>query len=282
MLYYRKKETNRKHYFKILAIVGVIILSQLIPAANKLSSNIVLTILNPINSISSYVTTETQLLIDSLFGSKPNREMVERLTLENERLLNENLKLQAVVNDQEILKKEYELKKDGQLISSRVIALSENNNFNKFVIDKGANAGIKVGDIVTGAYQRGDTQVKGALIGKVDEVYLNTSKVISIMDDKFNLTFKHDKSNDFGVINKRFAGLLEGYMVDKSTDININDYVLTSGIGGVYTEDIIIGKVVDVSESTDELTKLVKVKSNIDFNRIYEVFILKNEGAANE
>ena len=66
MLYYRKKESNKKHYLKIIILVGIIILSQLLPVANTVSSNIALTILKPINQFTSFVATETQLLIDNV------------------------------------------------------------------------------------------------------------------------------------------------------------------------------------------------------------------------
>ncbi|NLW53041.1 MAG: rod shape-determining protein MreC [Tissierellia bacterium] len=282
MLYYRKKESNKKHYLKIIILIGIIILSQVLPVANRVSSNIALTILKPVNQFTSFVTTETQLLIDNLFGSKPNRDKVEELTYENNELQNENNRLRMIINEDDILKSKASLEQNRDLIKASVIAIDNNKTFNNFIIDKGETSNVSVGDIIVGAYATSDKESPGALVGKVEEVYLNTSKVGSIMDDKFNLTFMHANTNGFGVINTRFSGLLEGYMLDKSVLIEKGDTVLTSGIGGVYNKGILIGTVEEVSESTDELTKLVKIKSPIDFNRIYDVFIMKNQGEANE
>lgn len=102
------------------------------------------------------------------------------------------------------------------------------------------------------------------------------------MDDKFNLTFMHENTNKFGVINSRYSDYLEGYMLDKTTEIKKDDLVLTSGIGGVYQNGILIGRVNEVTESKDELSKIVKIESPIDFKRIYNVFVISNEVDRNE
>lgn len=282
MLYYRKKESNKKHYIKIVILIAIIISSRLVPKTNSITSNILFTILKPVNQLSSFITSEVQDLIDNIFGSKPNRDMVKKLQLENNELKNEVNKLRILVNEENILKKEYEISKKENYIRSKVIALDDKLNFNKFIIDKGSKHGVKKNDIIVGAYLLDDKKSKGALIGKVEEVYATTSKVISIMDDKFNLTFMHENTNKFGVINSRYSGYLEGYMLDKTTEIKKDDLVLTSGIGGVYQNGILIGRVNEVTESKDELSKIVKIESPIDFKRIYNVFVISNEVDRNE
>lgn len=282
MLYYRKKESNKKHYIKIIILIAIIISSSLIPKTNSVTSNILLTILKPVNQVTAYVTAEVQNTIDNIFGTKANREMVEKLQVENNELRDQNNKLKILVNEDPILKKEYDLYKNADFSKANVIALDDKSTFNSFIINKGKNNGINPGDIVVGAYLSKDKGSEGALIGKVDEVYLNTSKVVSVMDDKFNLTFMHEDSNKFGVVNSRYSGMLEGYMLDKNTEIKKDDKVFTSGIGGVYKRGILIGKVVEVAESPDELSKIIKIESPIDFKRIYNVFVISNEGYINE
>lgn len=282
MLYYRKKESNKKHYIRILVLICIIISSRLVPKTNSITSNILFNILKPVNQITSFVTTEIQDMIDNIFGTKPNRDLVQKLQVENQNLRNEINKLKILVNEEEVLKKEYEISKTTNSLQAKVIALDDKSNFGKFIVNKGKNQGVKKDDIVVGAYLYENGSSQGALIGKVEEVFSSSSKVVSIMDDKFNLTFMHDKTNKFGVINSRYSGLLEGYMLDKSTEIKKDDLVLTSGIGGVYKSGILIGKVVEVTQSPDELSKMVKIESPIDFNRVYNVFIVSNEGYENE
>lgn len=282
MLYYRKKESNKKHYIKLIVIIAIIIISSLLPVANKVSSNIVLTVLRPVNSVTSFVVNEAQTVLDNVFGTKPNRDMVKKLQAENNKLKDEMNKMQIIINDSNHLKEEFTLKKETQYKQAKVIGLGSDTNFNNFIIDQGETSGIKKGDVIVSAFVSNDVNSKGALVGKVQEVYKNTSMVSSIMDAKFNLTFMHKNTNGFGVINARFGGLLEGYTLDKDIAIKKGDIVLTSGIGGVYQEGILIGNVVEVTQSPDELTKLVKIKSPVNFNRIYDVFVIPNEGEIDE
>lgn len=282
MLYYRKKESNKKHYIKIAVLIAIIISSRLVPKTNSITSNILFSVLKPVNQITSFVTNEVQDLIDNVFGTKPNREMVKKLQVENNQLRSEVSKLKILVNEKDFLKKEYDISKKTEYIKASVIALDDKSNFNKFIINKGSNNGVKKDDVIVGAYLYGEERSEGALIGKVEEVYASSSRVVSIMDDKFNLTFMHENTNKFGVINSRYSGYLEGYMLDKSTEIKKDDLVLTSGIGGVYKNGILIGKVIEVTESPDELSKMVKIESPIDFKRIYNVFVISNEGHNNE
>lgn len=282
MLYYRERESNRKHYFRIAALVALILVSAFVPGFRKATSNVVLTVMKPVNQVTSLVTNEFQDFIDSVFGTKPNRDLVKKLQTENNDLKNQMNKLQIIINEEEILKKESEISKDLNQTLAKVIALDDKSTFNKFIINKGSKDGLKKDDIVVGAYLYKDGNSQGALIGKLEEVHESTSKVVSIMDDKFNLTFMDKKSNKFGVINSRTSGFLEGYMLDKNTPISKDDVVVTSGIGGVYHKGILIGNVVDVTESTDELSKLVRIESPIDFKRIFNVFVIPNEGVANE
>ncbi|MDO5027312.1 MAG: rod shape-determining protein MreC [Tissierellia bacterium] len=282
MLYYRSKESNKKHYIKIIVLIIIIISSSLSPKTNSVTSNILFTILRPINQATSYVTAEIQDTIDNVFGTKPNRDLVKKLQLENNELRDQVNRLKLIVNEEEILKREYDLSKKKDHIMANVIALDDKSSFNSFIINKGEKQAVKKGDIVVGAYLYKNEGSEGALIGKVEEVFSNSSRVVSIMDDKFNLTFMHEDTNKFGVVNSRYSGLLEGYMLDKATEVKKDDRVFTSGIGGVYNRGILIGNVVEVAESPDELSKIVKIESPIDFKRIYNVFVISNEGYVNE
>ena len=277
MLYYRKKESNKKHYIKLTILIALIVFSSLVPKSTTLSSNVLLTVVRPINNLASTISNGLRGFVDNLVGTKPNREMVNKLTEENTSLKEDINKLQTIVNNQEILREEYELMKNDKLIKARVIALDGSNTFNNFIINRGADAKLKKNDIVVAAFTDKNMTSPKALVGKIDEVYKNTSRVVSIKDDKFNLTFMHKNTSDLGVINARSGGLFEGYMLDKSTNITKKDLVLTSGIGGIYEKGILIGEVEEVRESDDELSKLVKIKSPINFMKIYNVFIIRNK-----
>lgn len=282
MLYYREKESNKKHYLRIFIISLLILVSALVPSATNISSNIVMTIISPVSQAASFISSESQNLIDNIFGSKANRERVLQLEEEVSKLKEDNRKLQIVVNNSQVLENNSLLKEKTDLTGAKVVAMDENDSFKNFIINVGSNQGIHEGDIVVTGFKSNNNQVIEALVGKVDEVFINTSRVVSIIDDKFNITFEHKKTGNLGVINSRFNGLLEGYLLDKDTEISVGDEILTSGLGLVYNQGIYIGKVEEVTDSEDQLTRNIRLRSPVDFNKIYDVFIIKNSGEVNE
>ena len=103
MLYYKKRESKKKHVFTIVILVALIIFSSLNPKATTLSSNVVSSVLMPINKVFYSVTSSFQSAVDSVFGSKANRERVEALEKENDQLNEELNKLKIIVADSKAL-----------------------------------------------------------------------------------------------------------------------------------------------------------------------------------
>ncbi len=283
MLYYKKRESKKKHVLTIVILIALIIFSSLNPKATTLSSNVASSILMPINKVFYSITTSFQSAVDSVFGSKANRERVEALEKENDQLNEELNKLKIIVADKKALENEYEFqKKNSNYINAKVISLEPSNLFDRFVIDKGSNSGIKKGDMVVQGYMDKDKKISKALVGRVEEVGLTTSKVVSIMDDKYNLSFKVVASNDFGIVNRRSEGALEGYLLNKDSKVAKGDDIVTSGIGEVYEPNIYIGRVREVFDSTDRLNKEVVIDSPVDYTRLYSVFVIQNNEVVDE
>lgn len=283
MLYYKKRESKKKHVLTIVILIALIIFSSLNPKATTLSSNVASSILMPINKVFYSITTSFQSAVDSVFGSKANRERVEALEKENDQLNEELNKLKIIVADKKALENEYEFqKKNSNYINAKVISLEPSNLFDRFVIDKGSNSGIKKGDMVVQGYMDKDKKISKALVGRVEEVGLTTSKVVSIMDDKYNLSFKVVASNDFGIVNRRSDGALEGYLLNKDSKVAKGDDIVTSGIGEVYEPNIYIGRVREVFDSTDRLNKEVVIDSPVDYTRLYSVFVIQNNEVVDE
>ena len=283
MLYYKKRESKKKHVLTIVILIALIIFSSLNPKATTLSSNVASSILMPINKVFYSITTSFQSAVDSVFGSKANRERVEALEKENDQLNEELNKLKIIVADKKALENEYEFqKKNSNYINAKVISLEPSNLFDRFVIDKGSNSGIKKGDMVVQGYMDKDKKISKALVGRVEEVGLTTSKVVSIMDDKYNLSFKVVASNDFGIVNRRSEGALEGYLLNKDSKVAKGDDIVTSGIGEVYEPNIYIGRVREVFDATDRLNKEVVIDSPVDYTRLYSVFVIQNNEVVDE
>ena len=71
------------------------------------------------------------------------------------------------------------------------------------------------------------------------------------------------------------AGYSEVYGIDTNEEIIDESIVTTTGLGGVFPSGILVGKVVGVTKDNFDLATTVLVKSEIDFNDINFVTVLK-------
>lgn len=276
MLYYNKNRVNKKHIIRIILLFALILITSINPDASRIGSRIYGFITKPVNLLTTEVSKVATDVIDAIIGTKPNRDMVNKLTKENEELKAKVNNLEFVVNNQEYLKQSVKFKNLNNAIDAKLIMIDNDSRFSQFMIDKGSSSGVRVGDEIISSYGVNDKNTLGSLVGRVIEVNDNTSIVSSIYDDKFNITFEHDKSNTIGVIRNRNDGKLEAYMLE-TADIKIGDSVYTSGTGGLYERGLYIGKIIKVDMSEDGLNQLVSIESPVNFAKLYEVFVLRGD-----
>lgn len=152
-------------------------------------------------------------------------------------------------------------------VTADVISLDGSNWFNIFTINKGANQGVARDSIVI----NGD-----GLVGRVLEVGDNWAKVIGIIDESCNVSFKifRDQGlNYLGVMDGDGMGGLEGYMLDPEAKISEGDLLITSGIG-LYPAGITLGKISEVVSDADSLLTQIKIQPSVNFRDIEKVLVI--------
>lgn len=276
MLYYNKNRVNKKHIIRVILLFVLILLTSINPDASKIGSRIYSFITKPVTLLTTKVSKVATDAIDAVIGTKPNRDMVNKLTKENEELKAKVNNLEFVVNNQKYLKEAVKFKDLTNALDAKLIMFDNDSRFSQFMIDKGSLSGVRVGDKIVSSYGMNDKNTLGSLVGRVIEVNDNTAIVSSIYDDKFNINFEHDKSNTIGVIRNRDDGKLEAYMLE-TADIKLGDSVYTSGTGGLYQRGLYIGKIIKVKMSEDSLNQLVTIESPVNFAKLYEVFVLRGD-----
>jgi rod shape-determining protein MreC len=156
-------------------------------------------------------------------------------------------------------------------IGANIIAKDLGNWFNIFTIDIGGKNGINTGfPVITG---------KG-LVGRISNSGVNSSKVISIIDMDSTVFGRISKTRDLVRIKGDFVLKEQGFCkmdyIPTDADITVGDTVETSGLGGIYPKGIIIGNVIEIRQSGSELGRYAVVKPAVDFQRLEEVIVLKN------
>ena len=62
--------------------------------------------------------------------------------------------------------------------------------------------------------------------------------------------------------------------IDLRFRVEVGETVLTSGLGGRFPQDLVIGRVVDVNRSEAELFQQAVVQSAVDFEALEIVFVI--------
>ena len=163
---------------------------------------------------------------------------------------------------------------DYEYLNATVVSRNVGFWYNTITIDKGSYNGIEQDMVVINS--------KG-LIGRVIRTTTFTSDVrlitTSDTNNKISVHISNGDTNLYGLINNYNYNdnLLEVEGISNTKDVNIGDYVYTSGLGGVFPSGILIGTVTDISTDSYDLAKIIKVKPSADFNDINYVSILKRK-----
>ena len=154
--------------------------------------------------------------------------------------------------------------------------LSRNKSywFNTITLDKGKKDGIKENMAVI---------TKNGLIGKISKVSNNSSELKLITSDDINfkvsVSVKVNDVDNYAILNgyDKKTHLLKVTGIDKMTNVNKDDVVLTSGLGELFPAGIFIGTVEKQENDKYNLSKTLYIKTRQDFNNIHYVTILKEK-----
>lgn len=168
---------------------------------------------------------------------------------------------------------------DYEYLNATVISRNVGYWYNKLTINKGSYNGVEKDMVVISS--------KG-LIGRVVRTSTFTSDVrlitTSDTNNKISVHVSNGDNNLYGVINgydyKNSVLELEG--ISNTKDVNVGDYVYTSGLGGIFPAGILIGTVTEITTDSYDLAKIMKVTPSADFNDINYVSILKRKSDSND
>jgi rod shape-determining protein MreC len=201
------------------------------------------------------------------------------LHAENDRLAAENARLQEIARENALLTDLLQLRAgfDFKTAASSVIS-RESSEFRRVIgIDKGTNAGIKVGDVVVAG--------GGALAGRVTAVGPDGATVVLLTDGTSTVIGQLASSAATGQVVGQLGGVLVMEQIDAGEKIDLGDEVVSAGIelgGGVrspYPKGLLIGQVVDVRRDANAVVQTAYLQPAADLGKLeYVLVILDYEG----
>ena len=236
---------------------------------------------NILSPLTSGVTTAREGIsgfFSSIGETFEAREENELLKDEIKRLQSENRNLLDIIGKTDYLRNEMELERATELtlLKGKVVGKEPGNWFSRFTINLGSKDGVIKGATVVQGVEVEQQLYQEGIVGRVVDVGDNWAKVTTVIDELNSVSFKIIRTQDGGVLSGGLDGQLEGYLFDFEADVIVGDKLYTSGLGGVYTQDIYIGEVTEIRTSQEELTKTIVVQPAVDFRKLYNVFIIVN------
>ena len=207
---------------------------------------------------------------------------IDAILEENEKLTTENAELRGQMVDYDKLKAENEAYKaltniqeqhpEMSYVSSFVIGRDPLDSFYGFTLDKGSLDGVEANDAITSD--------EGYLLGVVTEVDLTSCKVMTILHPSFNAAGVVSRTRDNGIITGSADYAAEGLCVlsnlSRSTLTKASDQVITTGLGGVFPPDVLVGVVQELVPEASGKSTIAVIKPGADPRTVKHVFIITN------
>ncbi len=233
------------------------------------------------NALTKGLSQVTAAASDAV-GSKTYDE----LKAENEKLSKEAADLRAQLVDYYDLKDEnarlwkyYKIKKehsDYEIMPASVIRRDTGEEFHSFTIDAGTAMGVSEQDPVI---------TSNGLIGFISSANAASAKVTTVLSPDLKAGALCKRTKDAGVISGNIVytdkNMTTLTKIDANATLKKGDLIVTSGIGGVYPSDLIIGRVDTIKYDEYDATKYAVVESFENIKRVTDVVVLtdfKNKG----
>ena len=197
------------------------------------------------------------------------REEIALLQAQVDALERENEELREIQGEYQLLLDLFNRARqqpDFTRLTASVIGQDTSLSLRSIIIDKGSEDGIVVGMPVESA--RG-------LVGQVFRTTANSAQVVLITDNASSIPARLGSSRATGLLR---GGGLGGSMsidwIDLQYELSVGEVVLTSGLGGKFPQDIVIGRVIEVDRREAELFQRAIVQPAVDIDSLEVVFII--------
>lgn len=202
---------------------------------------------------------------------------IARLRQENAELRSENASLQTEIIALQQQVTEIELlsalldfaraRPENAYQAAQVIGRDPSPFLHYIMINRGSDDGIRRGMPVVA--QQG-------LVGRVAQVTANAARVELITDPAAQVSVRMQPSEVDGVLAGSITGDLSIDLIPQDAVLQPGDLVFTSGIGGLYPSNILIGQVSSVQQEAQALFQTADVQPVVDFTRLEIVLVIVN------
>lgn len=228
---------------------------------------------NPLVGIQTWVSQRYMAIYEFLTVPRD----VASLQRQNTTLEAENSRLQAQIIDlqQQLSQREYEsallgyakAHTENRYSAAEIIGRDPSPFLHYVIINRGSDDGIRHGmPVVT----------EQGLIGRISDVNSSAARVQLITDPSSAVNVRLQASQKDAILTGSVTGDLTIDTVPQDVKIPTGDVVLTSGLGGMYPSNLLVGQVVSTHQKQNDLFQTASVQPVVDFSAIKMVLVITN------
>lgn len=271
-----KKILKNRAFKALICVIVALTLGAVVAAYthNKSTplSSATSTVLHPLQQFSSYLSYKFSNFNDSFKSSsklaEENRGLKDQIESYQNKIIDYN-NLKEKISTYEDFLGVKEDNSDFKFVSSKIISNDYENPFSSFTLNKGSSNGVKINNPVI--YGKN-------LVGVVSSVSPTSCTVNTIANPKTNVSVYETYTGEIGYVSG--TGKTEDSVycklpgLKKESQISPSGIICTTGSGGIYPKDLIIGTVVKVEDSVEDGSFYAMIKSAVNFAELSEVFVI--------
>jgi rod shape-determining protein MreC len=135
------------------------------------------------------------------------------------------------------------------------------------LIDQGSDSGLRHGMPVLTAQ---------GLVGRIDAVTASAARVQLITDPASAVNVRLPDSESDGMLVGSVTGDINLDMIPQEAELRPGELILTSGLGGTYPGNILVGQVASVRKLETALFQSASVQPVVDFANLRAVLVVSN------
>lgn len=267
-------------YKWILLVAAIVIAALVLSIVSALSPGQALGTSGFLGKALKPIQTSLGTISDRFGTILKSGQIIDDLRAENSRLrqhaaeVDKNARLyQLTLEENERLRELLDFsqrRRDLEFLPANIIARDIDNYARTFTISRGSKHGIQPQMLALNEF--------GQLIGIVSEVDTEWAVLRTLVDSDFACAAYVFRPNIDGVCRGKFEIMRDGVLTmlgfGTDADIKDGDEVLTSGVGGLYPRDIVIGHISELQYDPNGMTATAVITPAADLTGIDQIFLV--------
>ncbi len=254
-------------------VLGLIVFGLIALALGGYLTPLSRVVLSPLVSVQTWLSTRYQAVESFISAPKDTAQ----LRLENEQLQAENARLEAQIIELNQQLAESRITSalldfarshpENRYLAAQVIGRDTNPFLQYVIINRGSDDGLRRGmPVVT----------EQGLVGRISAVTAAAARIQLITDTDSKVNVRLEPSRAQAVLAGQITGEVALEMIPQSAEVTVGDLVLTSGLGGNYPANILIGQITNVTRRDYDIFQSASIQPVVDFSQLEIVLVITN------